>query len=399
MDRPPRYTPTPLTPTEPTPEVSVSQGDTTVVDVGPPPDPSAGRAPKTPRWMLALIAAVIAIALYWWFAQTQRAEEVALNATVTAVNQATATADAANAAAAVAQATATASQADAQATALVQATAGAQQAADANATAGAQAAAADQARATAQTLAVDATVGALATQSAPAPTAPPTATAVVIVVTATPPAPATTTPPPPATAPAAPAPPSAPAPAPPSSAGGAPPAPAPVLLPSPAPVGQTRPPGSPAPGPAASPAASIPPVPRGGASSVTVTPGQVTTLRCLDNRVQIQGGIGALPAQTLLTCRPIDPGSVPAPAGPIIAETVFEVTSGPGNASTLPATLNLLVTYPVDASTPPDGRGLVLGYLDGDTWTELPEQSVQADQHRISSNINRAGVYGLYRQP
>src|SRR6478735_4975712 len=147
MHRPPRYR---HTPTEPTPEVSVSQGDTTVVDVGPPTDPSAGRAPRTPRWMLALMAGVIAVALYWWFAQTQRAEEVALNATVTAVNQA-------------------------------QATAAAQQAADANATAAAQSTLAEQARATAQAVSVDATVGALATQSAPAPTAPPTATPIVIV--------------------------------------------------------------------------------------------------------------------------------------------------------------------------------------------------------------------------
>ena len=81
--------------------------------------------------MLALLAAVIAIALYWWFAQTQRVEEVALNATVTAVNQATATAEAANVAAAEAQATATASQALAQATSQAQATVAAQQGIDA----------------------------------------------------------------------------------------------------------------------------------------------------------------------------------------------------------------------------------------------------------------------------
>src|SRR5688572_10655130 len=101
MDRPTRPTPTPLSPTDPTARVSVSKGETTVVDAGPPP----ARAPKTPRWMLGLMAAVIAIALYWWFAQIQQAEEVALTATVTAVNQATATTEAENAAATVAQAT------------------------------------------------------------------------------------------------------------------------------------------------------------------------------------------------------------------------------------------------------------------------------------------------------
>src|SRR4051794_19187813 len=125
MDRPPRPGSSPLPPstpvpeiTEPIPQVEVSQGDTTVVDLGPSPDPTTdGRPPRTPRWMLALMAAVIAIALYWWFAQTQQADEVALNASVTAANQATATAEAANAAAASGQATATASQALAQATA------------------------------------------------------------------------------------------------------------------------------------------------------------------------------------------------------------------------------------------------------------------------------------------
>src|SRR4051794_18521466 len=135
MDRPPRPGAGPIPPAEPipqvvepSPQVSVSRGDTTVVDLGPRPDPTRdGRPPRTPRWVLGLMAAVIAIALYWWFAQTQRADEIALNATVTAVNQATATAEAANAAAAAAQATNTASQAVAQQQAAVQATAAVQQ--------------------------------------------------------------------------------------------------------------------------------------------------------------------------------------------------------------------------------------------------------------------------------
>jgi len=87
VDRLPPTGSGPFTPTEPLPRVSVHQDDVTVedasvVNVGPPPPTGDGRPPKTPRALLALMAAMIAIALYWWFSQTQRAEEVALNATV-----------------------------------------------------------------------------------------------------------------------------------------------------------------------------------------------------------------------------------------------------------------------------------------------------------------------------
>src|SRR4051812_47762828 len=88
-------TPTdPLTPTEPIARVQTGTSDSTVVNAAPPEPPGDGRPPRMPRYMLALMAAVISLALFWWFSQTQQAEQLSVNATVTTVNQATATAEA-----------------------------------------------------------------------------------------------------------------------------------------------------------------------------------------------------------------------------------------------------------------------------------------------------------------
>ncbi|MFN8634901.1 MAG: hypothetical protein U0893_13675 [Chloroflexota bacterium] len=396
MDRPPPAGSGPFTPTEPIPRVAVRQDDVTVEDArvlerGPLP-PSGGRAPKTPRAMLALMAALIAIALYWWFSQTQRAEEVALNATVTAVNQATATAEAANAVATVAQATAQA-----------QATTTAASAAAANATAAAQAAsqsaAAEQARATAQAYEVQATVVAAATQAAPPPPAPPTVTPVVVVVTATPAAPVAEKP----TQPSATVPPPAStlAPPPPLPVGQSGPSVSPAPA-RPAPPAASPPAGSAAPlvpvAPAASPA-SVQPVPRGGASTVTASAGRPTELRCLDDRVQVTAGPDALPPRATLTCLQIEPGSVPTPPGPILSETVFQVTTSNGDPRTLPAPLDLTVAYPAGAVPSADRGRLSLAYLDGMVWKPLPDQHAEPDATRVSATIDRAGMYVLYRQP
>jgi hypothetical protein len=354
--------------------------------------------------VLALLAAVIAISLYWWFSQTQRAEEVALNATVTAVNQATATAEAANAANAAAQATATAAQAATQEAANAQATAAAQQAAAASATAAAQqaaqAAGADVARATAQAVSVDATVGARSTQAAAVPPAP-TQTPVVLVVTATPAPPTAVPTAPPTVVPPAPPAPAAnpqPTPAPPSNTGEVPTGVLPPPVASPAVGNLAQPGGSPAPAPGASPVAA-PPAARGGASSVTVTAGQPTILRCLDDHVQAQAAPGALPPQTSLTCRPIDPGSVPPPPEPIVGGTVFDLTSSSGTSTTLPGKLDLTVTYAAGVVPVEQRESLTLGYLNGDHWEALPGQAPDPDQTVIGAKVDRPGVYGLYQQP
>lgn len=408
MDRLPPTGSGPFTPTEPLPRVSVRQDDVTVEDTpalerGPLP-PGDGRAPKTPRAMLALMAALIAIALYWWFSQTQRAEEVALNATVTAVNQATATAEAANAAATAAQATAQA-----------QATTTAASAVAANATLAAQAAgqtaAAEQARATAQTVQVDATVAAAAILAAPKPAEAPSVTPVILVVTATPAPPVAekpTLPPATVTAPPSVAAPAAAPTSPPAGQSG--PAASPAAVPPALPPAALTPASSPAvpavpaiaavpaAPPAASPA-SIQPVPRGGASTVTVTAGRPTELRCLDDRVQLTADPNAVPARTTLTCLWIEPGSVPAPPGPVIAETVFELTASGGDPRMLPAPLDLTATYPADA-VPQAERGRVgLAYLDGSTWRPLPDQRPDPATTQVSATVDRAGVYALYRQP
>jgi hypothetical protein len=177
---------------------------------------------------------------------------------------------------------------------------------------------------------------------------------------------------------------------------------------SPVTGGQPQTGGSPVAVPGASPAAAIaaappaaagaagPPVPRGGASSVTVTAGQATDLRCLDDRVQIQADAGGLPPQTILTCRPIEPGSVPTPPGPFADDTVFELTSSPGTSTSLAGKLDLTVTYP--ASIPLDQREkLTLLYLNGKNWEPIADQSPDPDETAIGARVDRPGVYALYQ--
>src|SRR5262245_31689951 len=127
-DRIPRIPPDPgiPAPAEPTARVETGTSDTTVINPAPPPEPGDGRPPKMPWYMLALMAAVITLAIFWWFTQMQQEAQIQINATVTAATGATATADAAATSAAIAQATATAAQAVAQETAVAQATAAAQ---------------------------------------------------------------------------------------------------------------------------------------------------------------------------------------------------------------------------------------------------------------------------------
>jgi hypothetical protein len=132
---------------------------------------------------------------------------------------------------------------------------------------------------------------------------------------------------------------------------------------------------------------------------VTVAANQPTTLRCLDNRVEVQAGPGALPPQTTLTCQPIEPGSVPKPQGDMVGDAVFELTSRPATGDRLPARVNLAVTYPEDAVAPEDRDRLALAYLDGTRWTRLPEQANDVNAHRVSATVDRAGVYVLHRQP
>jgi len=131
---------------------------------------------------------------------------------------------------------------------------------------------------------------------------------------------------------------------------------------------------------------------------VTVLPNQPTTLRCLDDRVQVQANPGSLPPQTILTCRPIEPGSV-TPPSPLVNDTVFELTSSPGTSSALAGRLDLTVTYAADAVPEDERDQLTVGHLNGDHWEPLPNQVEEPEQTRIRASVDRPGVYGLYRQP
>jgi hypothetical protein len=108
---------------------------------------------------------------------------------------------------------------------------------------------------------------------------------------------------------------------------------------------------------------------------------------------------GAVTAQAILICRPIESGSVPAPPGPLVADTAFELATSPGVGQTLPAPIALTVTFPPSAVPADQRERLVLAYLNGTTWTPLPDQDAEPDETQISASVDRAGIYGLYRQP
>jgi hypothetical protein len=115
--------------------------------------------------------------------------------------------------------------------------------------------------------------------------------------------------------------------------------------------------------------------------------------------VQVQAAPGALPAQTILTCRPIDPSSVTPPPEPVVGDIVFELTSSPGTATALASKLDLTVTYAGGAIPVEQRESLTLGYLNGDHWEVLPDQDPDPDQTVIGAKVDRPGVYGLYQQP
>ena len=394
MENPPRPVPGPGSPPDPTTGIHASESDTTVVN-SPPPPVGDGRPPNMPWYMLALMATVITLAIYWWFSQMQRETQLQISATVTAATGATATAGTAADATAVAQVTATAAQAEAQATAIAQATVAAESAVVANATVAAQAGAAEQARATSEAIAAQAAAAAEATRAAP-PAA--TATPVVIVVTATP-APSTPT----AAATSAPTATSLPAAEPEVS-----PAEAPATSGSPA-TAEPTPAASPAPSlpPSASPSpvtalngSAASPVPvEIGAATVTVAPGRPVLLQCLGTRVQIAADRDALPPRAILTCRPADIAAVLLPPEPVVDEIAFRLDGSPNDAGALPHPVTLEVSYPVDAVPVADRDRLILGYLEGATWSSVPDQEADLAASRIAATIDRVGVYALYREP
>lgn len=370
---------------EPAAATSVSAADTTVVNVGPErPLPPDGRPPGPPWPLIAMVAGVVLIGLLgWWWVTSQRQATVTAAATATAVAQATTTA--------AAQATATAESALASQRAAEAAQAAVQ------ATSVAQATAATNAQVAAQRVAADATAAAEAARVAPTVPPPPPATPVVVVVTATPvPAPP---PPPPAPAPLPPAVTEA---APPQSPLGAiPPAPpvrqpaAPTFAPGPArPIG--APPAVAGASPAPSPAVAGPaPTP----TSVTTTPGQPLLLRCLGDRVQVSAAPDAVPAQTTVSCRPMDAGSIPPPPGPVIDDTLFEINVEVRNGRELSSPLDLQVVYAVNAVPPAERSTLKLGFFDGRNWSAVREQTADQAARRISGKITEGGTFGLYRQP
>ena len=107
----------------------------------------------------------------------------------------------------------------------------------------------------------------------------------------------------------------------------------------------------------------------------------------------------ALPPQVTLSCGPVDPASVPPPPNPIVNGTLFRLEVAPADGNNLRGRVDLRITYPPDAVPSTDRSKLVLGYLDGSTWTIQPDQTAEPSNNTISAKVDRAGVYALYPRP
>jgi hypothetical protein len=134
-------------------------------------------------------------------------------------------------------------------------------------------------------------------------------------------------------------------------------------------------------------------------AGVSAAPGQPTLIQCLGEQVQVIAEPGALPPQTMLTCRPVEPGTVPPPPGEVVGETIFRVEASDGENGTLPSSVTIQVTYPPDAGPAAERDRLILGYLDGTEWQPVPEQDAEPADARVRAPADRTGVYALYRQP
>jgi hypothetical protein len=106
-----------------------------------------------------------------------------------------------------------------------------------------------------------------------------------------------------------------------------------------------------------------------------------------------------LPPQAILTCHPADLAAVLLPPGPVVEEISFRLDSSPNDAGALPNPVSVQVSYPVDAVPVADRGRLILGHLEGATWSPVPDQGADQAAGSIAATIDRVGVYALYREP
>jgi hypothetical protein len=100
----------------------------------------------------------------------------------------------------------------------------------------------------------------------------------------------------------------------------------------------------------------------------------------------------------MLTCRGIDPASVPPVPGALVGDALMRLDVTPP-ADKLPKPVRIQVTYPPDAVPQAERERLTLGYFDGAKWEPLPDQTAEPQSTRIIVMTDHTGVFALYRQP
>jgi len=96
-----------------------------------------------------------------------------------------------------------------------------------------------------------------------------------------------------------------------------------------------------------------------------------------------------------LSCQALDASEVPPP-GTIVGGMVFRVFTDRAADTTLPTAASLGIAYGDTSIESGREADLVIGHLQGTSWTLVPGQKVDQASDYASATIDQVGAYALY---